>query len=104
MYIPSLAVVSHHFRKRRAMAMSIVASGASFGAFVHPLILNNTINSSLGFANATRLQAALITFLLLIGCFLMRTKPEIDSAPTPNLGVCVRKFLRDKAYIAGIIG
>ncbi|KAJ7433451.1 hypothetical protein B0H11DRAFT_2296850 [Mycena galericulata] len=36
-YIPSVAIVSHYFQKRRALAMSIVASGSSLGAVVHPI-------------------------------------------------------------------
>jgi len=104
MYIPSLAVISHHFRTRRAMAMSIVASGSSFGAFIHPIILNNTINGKLGFANATRLHAAIITILLLIACVLMRTKSNTQSTPPAELRACIRKFVKDQAYVAGIIG
>lgn len=30
-YVPCVAVISHHFQKRRALAMTIVASGSSLG-------------------------------------------------------------------------
>ncbi|KAJ7689733.1 major facilitator superfamily domain-containing protein [Mycena rosella] len=51
-YVPSIAIVSHYFQKRRALAMSIVTAGSALGAVVHPIMLNNTLRSSLGFANA----------------------------------------------------
>ncbi|KAJ7859117.1 hypothetical protein B0H13DRAFT_1901578 [Mycena leptocephala] len=51
-YIPSMATVSYYFQKRRALAMSIVASGSSFGAIIHPIMLNNTLHRSLGFEDA----------------------------------------------------
>ncbi|KAG1760765.1 major facilitator superfamily domain-containing protein [Suillus occidentalis] len=49
--VPSIAVVSHHFQRRRAVAMGIVVAGASLGAILHPIMLNHLINGRLGFAN-----------------------------------------------------
>jgi len=60
LYIPSMAVVSQYFRKRRALVMTFVASGACLGAVVHPIMLNNTLNGSLGFANGVRASAGLV--------------------------------------------
>ncbi|KAI0737615.1 major facilitator superfamily domain-containing protein [Daedaleopsis nitida] len=57
-YIPSMAVISQHFHKRRALAMSIASSGSSLGSIVHPLMLNNMLNNpSMGFAIAVRADA-----------------------------------------------
>ncbi|KAJ6520971.1 major facilitator superfamily domain-containing protein [Mycena vulgaris] len=84
-YVPSGAVVSHHFQRRRALAMSIVASGSSLGAVVHPIMLNNTFHR-LGFANAVRASAGLVSGLLLIAC------------------KSLRRFARDNAYIFATVG
>ncbi|KAJ7857458.1 major facilitator superfamily domain-containing protein [Mycena olivaceomarginata] len=72
--VPSLAVVSHYFLKRRALAMVIVASGASLGAVVHPIMLNNTLHTSLGFPSSVRASAGLITGTLLIACSMMHPR------------------------------
>ncbi|KAI0088987.1 major facilitator superfamily domain-containing protein [Irpex rosettiformis] len=98
-YVPSIAVISHHFQKKRVLAMSIVACGSSLGAIVHPIMLNNTLHSSLGFGNSVRASAALVTGMLLISCCLMRTRlpPPTKVVPiVPSL----KKFSRDGAYLA----
>ncbi|KAJ7474844.1 MFS general substrate transporter [Mycena latifolia] len=102
-YVPCVAVISHHFKKRRALAMTIVASGSSLGAVVHPIMLNNTLHSRLGFANAVRASAGLISGLLLIACCLMRTRLPPPKQPL-NLGQTLRKFARDKAYAVATLG
>lgn len=104
MYVPSLAVVSHYFHRRRAMAMSICSSGASLGAIIHPIMLNTTINGSLGFAKATRTSAGMVSVLLLIACAMMRTREPRSSQRPAELSKALRKFSRDGAYIISIIG
>ncbi|KAF8205980.1 major facilitator superfamily domain-containing protein [Mycena galopus ATCC 62051] len=102
-YVPSVAIISHHFKKRRAMAMTIVASGSSLGAVLHPIMLNHTLHSSMGFANAVRASAGLISGLLLIACFLVRTRLPPTKQPL-NLWQSLRKFVRDKPYMTGTLG
>jgi len=103
MYVPSMAVVSHHFQKRRALAMTIVACGASLGAMLHPIMLNNTLNGRLGFANATRANAGLITGCLLLACFLTRPRLPFNTHQ-PDLGTLARKFVKDGPYVCYIGG
>ncbi|KAJ7727338.1 MFS general substrate transporter [Mycena olivaceomarginata] len=101
--VPSLAVVSHYFLKRRALAMVIVASGASLGAVVHPIMLNNTLHTSLSFPNSVRASAGLITGTLLIACSMMHPRLQPPSSHLPfwkSLG----RFVRDKAYIFSTLG
>ncbi|KAJ6616754.1 major facilitator superfamily domain-containing protein [Mycena sp. CBHHK59/15] len=102
-YIPSVAVVSHYFHKRRALAMSIVASGSSFGAVIHPIMLNNTLHSSLGFGNAVRTSAALISGLLLLACILMRPRLP-PSRKDPEFWKSLQRFRHDKAFVLATIG
>ncbi|KAJ6521130.1 major facilitator superfamily domain-containing protein [Mycena capillaripes] len=103
-YLPSIAVASHYFHKRRALAMSIVASGSSFGAVMHPIMLNNTLhNSSLGFGNSVRASAALISGLLLVACLLMRPRLQ-PSAHDPEFWNSLWRFRDDKAYVLATLG
>ncbi|KAJ7077540.1 major facilitator superfamily domain-containing protein [Mycena belliarum] len=101
-YVPSVALVSHYFHKRRALAMTLVASGSSLGAVINPIMLNNTIHGRLGFANAVRVSAGFITGLSLIACVLMH--PRL--APTPSLPFwrSLRRFSRDSAYVCATLG
>lgn len=102
-YVPTLTVVSHYFQKRGALAMTIVAAGSSLGSVIHPIMLNPTINGSLGFANATRANAAMITGLLLIACVLIRTRLPPPEVLIP-LKTSLKKFSKDGAYIAATFG
>ena len=104
MYVPSIAVLSHHFHSRRAMAMSLVATGTSLGTIVHPIMLNNTLHGSLGFANATRISAGMISILLLTACILIRTRTPPSNRPVLEIRKCLYKFSKDKAYVVSIIG
>jgi MFS family permease len=101
-YVPSVAIVSHYFQRRRALAMTIVASGASLGAVIHPIMLNHTLGK-LGFGTAVRASAGLVGGLLFIACCLMRTR-----IPVKRNAVNARKVLwtlgRDGAYIAAAFG
>lgn len=102
-YVPSLAVVSHHFKKRRAIAMSIVAGGTPIGAAGYTILLNNLLNGSLGFANGIRITAAANTVLLLTGCVLMRTRP-LDSKTQTHYLQLLRTSSADYPYIFASIG
>lgn len=102
MYVPSVAVVSHYFRKRRALAMTIVASGSSVGSIIHPIMLNNLLGS-IGFANAARANAGLVSGLLLIACGMMRTRLPPNPAPI-GLREALAKFSKDSAYVCATVG
>ncbi|KAF8162173.1 major facilitator superfamily domain-containing protein [Mycena galopus ATCC 62051] len=102
-YVPSVAIISHYFHKRRALAMSIVASGSSLGAVIHPIMLNNTLHSSLGFGTAVRASAGLISGLLLIACLIMRPRlPPTQNAP--QLSQSLRRIGHDMPYILATLG
>ncbi|KAJ7196427.1 major facilitator superfamily domain-containing protein [Mycena pura] len=102
-YVPSIAIVSHYFRRRRAIAMAIVSTGSSLGAVVHPIMLNNTLRSHLGFGNAVRASAGLVSGLLLIACLLMRPRLPPPAADPP-LWKSLKRFSRDRVYLTAIAG
>ncbi|KIK99138.1 hypothetical protein PAXRUDRAFT_132730 [Paxillus rubicundulus Ve08.2h10] len=103
LYIPSMAVVSHYFNKRREQVMTFVASGAYLGAVVHPIMLNNTINGQLGFARGVRASAGLVSGLLLVACVLMRSR-LLPSESRTNFVAATRKCGHDSAFIFGCLG
>ncbi|KIK69482.1 hypothetical protein GYMLUDRAFT_237272 [Collybiopsis luxurians FD-317 M1] len=102
MYVPSVAIISHHFQRRRALAMTLVACGSSLGSIIHPIMLNNLL-TRIGFANATRANAGLVSGLLLCGCLLMRTRLPPNAAPI-GLREAFVKFAKEKAYACATIG
>ncbi|CCM00176.1 uncharacterized protein FIBRA_02204 [Fibroporia radiculosa] len=103
LYIPSVAVVSHYFQKKRALAMTIVASGSSFGAVIHPIMLNNLLSSSIGFGTSVRASAGLISGCLLIACCMMHPR-----LPPPRQHIsyvqAAKKFSKDSAYVCTTMG
>ncbi|KAF7350547.1 MFS general substrate transporter [Mycena sanguinolenta] len=104
MYVPTMAVVSHYFRRRRTLAMAIVATGTPLGAVIHPIMLNHTLSSSaLGFGNAVRASAGLVSVLLIVACLLMR--PRLPPAPNQlPFWESLWRFARDRAYVFTTLG
>ncbi|THV06304.1 MFS general substrate transporter [Dendrothele bispora CBS 962.96] len=102
-YVPSIAILAQYFRQRRSLVMTIVASGSSLGAIVHPIMLNNLLNSPLGFGNTIRANTGLVSGFLLISCLLMRTRLPPPTRVT-SLRKALRKFSRDTAYIFAVTG
>ena len=103
LYVPSLAVASHYFCQRRTLAMSLVAAGSSLGSVVHPIMLNNLFNRSVGFANGVRISAAFVSVLLLIACLLIRTRLEPPKNPTRYLSVG-KGIVHDVPYCMMCVG
>ena len=103
LYILSIAVISHYFNRRRVLAMSIVAAGSSLGSVVHPIMLNNMLDSSLGFGNSVRASAGLVAGMLLLAIVLMKPRLPPPAHTTP-LVPAIKKFSRDSAYVWTSIG
>ncbi|KAG2109860.1 major facilitator superfamily domain-containing protein [Suillus discolor] len=101
--VPSIAIVSHHFQRRRAVAMGIVVAGSSLGAILHPIMLNNLINGRLGFANGVRASATLNGGLLFIANLLMRTRLPPRPKAVSYTRV-LRNSSRDGAYMCACVG
>lgn len=102
-YVPSLSVLSHHFEKKRAIAMSIVAAGTPIGAIGYTILLNHLLNGSLGFANSIRITAAANTLLLVVGCALMRTRSVHPKTQT-HYSQLLKTISTDYPYIFASIG
>lgn len=72
---PALAVTGRYFRRRRALAMGVVASGSSVGGVGLPLLLARLV-PRVGFAWALRAAA-----LVLLGCYALAM--AVSRAPPP---------------------
>jgi hypothetical protein len=83
--------------------MGIVVAGASLGAILHPIMLNNLINGRLGFTNGVRASAGLISGLLLIANLLMRTRLPPQPKAVSYTRV-LQSSSRDGAYICACVG
>ncbi|CCM05421.1 uncharacterized protein FIBRA_07638 [Fibroporia radiculosa] len=98
---PSLAVVGHWFRRKRAYAIGIVASGSSVGGVFFPVMLQRLI-PTVGFPWAVRSVAFICLACLSISCATMRTRLP------PSRNISLRGFFdiggfRDWKYLsAGI--
>ena len=105
LFLPSLSIVSHHFRRRRALATGLVVSGASSGGLVFPILLNHLFaNTKVGFANGVRVSGGIIALLMIIANCIMRTRLP----PKKRRGVSIRHGLLhivgDGAYTSSIAG
>ncbi|KIJ42187.1 hypothetical protein M422DRAFT_171278, partial [Sphaerobolus stellatus SS14] len=93
-YLPSVAVQAHHFRRHRALAIGIAITGkysgisstcannlllkqgSSVGGIVYPIMLNNLFHGSTGFAWGVRASAFLTLGILVLANLLMTDKPH----------------------------
>ena len=102
LYVPSFAAVGQYFLKKRTVVMSIVASGSSFGAIFHPIMLNNLFKT-VDFGTTVRASAGLVSGLLLLACFMIRCRlppPKQKAALLPVM----KKFSKDWAYLFTVAG
>ncbi|KAF8878805.1 MFS general substrate transporter [Gymnopilus junonius] len=97
LFLPSLTVIGHHFKRRRALSTGIAVSGASFGGIIWPILLNE-FSQRTSFANAIRATAALCGVMLLASNFLMKTKPIACGSQRPN----IRVICQDSAFLVSV--
>ncbi|KAJ3569472.1 hypothetical protein NP233_g5027 [Leucocoprinus birnbaumii] len=103
-YVPSFGIVSQYFDKKRTVAMSIITAGVCLGSALLPLMINQLLEKpSLNFASVSRIVAGFMTTVLIVACILMRSRLP-PSEKHANLADCLKRFSRDRAYIALITG
>ncbi|KAI0037013.1 major facilitator superfamily domain-containing protein, partial [Vararia minispora EC-137] len=102
-FLPSLAIISHHFRRRRALATGIAVTGASAGGVIFPIMLNRLFHSSVGFADGVRASAGLVGGLLLAANILMRTTVSRKHAVRFELHE-IRSILSDWVFMWALAG
>ncbi|KIJ15146.1 hypothetical protein PAXINDRAFT_163133 [Paxillus involutus ATCC 200175] len=105
MYVPSLAILSHHFDRRRTIVMSMVTCGASLGGILHTIMLNKLLNGSIGFEAGVRISAGFISILLFLSCVLVRPRYEAVQKPTSvNFWKTTKKCFTEVPSLLTILG
>ncbi|ESK93171.1 MFS general substrate transporter [Moniliophthora roreri MCA 2997] len=89
LFMPTLSIASHYFKRKRALAMGIMLSGGSLGAAIYPILLNPLFNGKVGFAWGVRAAAFLNLGFLIIANITMKTRlpPRPSSAPIDMKGI-----------------
>ncbi|KXN82192.1 Riboflavin transporter MCH5 [Leucoagaricus sp. SymC.cos] len=98
-YLPSLGIVSHYFKKKAPVVLGIVSTGGSLGATLHPIMINRLI-TSLGFHNAVRINAGINAFLLIIANLVIKTRLP----PRPPTKRLFKKIFSDIPYDTALLG
>ncbi|KZT66417.1 MFS general substrate transporter [Daedalea quercina L-15889] len=102
--VPALSVQSHHWRKRRALAMGIVLMGSSSGGVVYPIMLNQLFNNGLGFAWSVRAAAFMTLGMLVLANFMLSTRlPSAKQRPPGAPSPSVAKVATDGPYIVVLL-
>jgi len=104
--VPALSVQSHHWRRRRSLAMGICLTGSSTGGIIYPIMLNRLFHNGVGFAWGVRAAAFMTLGLLIIANFCLTTRlPSAKqrpkgSGPKPNIVA----ILTDPPYMVANVG
>ncbi|KAH8700604.1 putative MFS monocarboxylate transporter [Talaromyces proteolyticus] len=77
LFVPAVALLPQYFRRRRALANGIAASGSSIGGVLYPIMFDH-LQREIGFAWATRVLGfmALATCSISISVMRVRFKPK----------------------------
>lgn len=77
LFLPSVALLPQYFRRKRALANGIAASGSSIGGVLYPIIFHR-LQGDIGFAQATRVLGylALATCIFSISVMRLRFVPQ----------------------------
>ncbi|KZP00821.1 MFS general substrate transporter [Calocera viscosa TUFC12733] len=101
LFLPSMAVMGHHFQKRRALAMGLAVSGSSTGGILFPIMINNIFINN-GYAWGVRAAGFFVLGACVLGNLLMQPRyPPHHSRPPPP---SIAKLLQDPPYVVCIGG
>ena len=103
LFLPSVSVISHHFERKRALAMGIAASGSSCGGIAFPILINKMIEKY-GFPWATRIAAFVCLGLMSISLACMRTRPpppppQVEGQRPPSASA----IFKDVPYVLAVL-
>jgi MCP family monocarboxylic acid transporter-like MFS transporter 10 len=72
-FTPALAIISHYFHRRRAIAFALIACGSSLGGVLFPIIYQRLF-TQIGFAWSVRVVALICLLCLSTACLLLKTR------------------------------
>ncbi|KZT31340.1 MFS general substrate transporter, partial [Sistotremastrum suecicum HHB10207 ss-3] len=103
---PTFAVAASHFVSHRVLAMGLVSAGSGLSGLVQTIMINNFLNSSLGFRNTILISAGMNGGLMILANFLMsvpRNKVVVEGERRKNLSMII-PFLKELPYTLVTIG
>ncbi|KAI0357828.1 MFS general substrate transporter [Trametes cingulata] len=102
LFNPSVAVLGHWFRRRRALAIGLTTGGSAIGGVMLPIILQGLI-PQVGFGWAIRIMAFVLAGCLLIACVTIRTRLPLSRDSSWPTAVDLGGF-KDPRYTLATIG
>lgn len=103
-YVPSISICFHYFKRRRALAIGIATLGGAVGAIVQAISFNHLLNG-VGFAWAIRIFCFIFLVILVVANVSMRPRLpprrlRRDNVPKPN----IKKVATDVPFLVAILG
>ncbi|KAI0364210.1 monocarboxylate permease [Pilatotrama ljubarskyi] len=102
LFNPSIAVLGHWFRKRRALAIGLTTGGSASGGVVFPIILQRLI-PTVGFGWAVRIIAFILLCCLIVACLTIRTRLSLSGHISLRSAIDLEGF-KDPRYTLATIG
>ncbi|KAI0768212.1 major facilitator superfamily domain-containing protein [Trametes elegans] len=102
LFSPSLAVLGHWFRKRRALAIGLTTGGSATGGVIMPIILEQLI-PRVGFGWACRIVAFILMACLIVSCLTIRTRLPLSGRISFRTAIDFGGF-KDPRYTLATIG
>ncbi|TFK45969.1 MFS general substrate transporter [Heliocybe sulcata] len=104
-FLPSLSIASHYFRRKRSLAIGFVIAGSSIGGVIFPILQNHLFYSSAGFPWGVRAAGFICLFLLGSANLLMKTRlPTRKQRGPNNIQPDVAAIMRDVPYLVCVAG
>lgn len=99
-FTPVVSTVGQYFTTKRAFAMGVVASGASVGGIVFPLVLDRLLNgTSIGFGWTIRIVGFIMLGLMVAACIVMK-----EALPRRQHGFFILQAFRSRPYVLTLLG
>ena len=99
-FTPAVSTVGQYFTTKRAFAMGVIASGASIGGIVFPIVLNRLLNNtSLDFGWTIRVVAFIMLELMTTARAVMK-----EHAPRRKHGFFLLEAFRSRPYVLTLLG
>ncbi|KAF4585078.1 hypothetical protein EYR40_001914 [Pleurotus pulmonarius] len=103
MFLPSLTITSHYFRRRRSLAMGVVIAGSSLGGCLYPILLNNLfVKNDWGWG--VRAVGFIDLGLLLMANLFMRTRLPSRKHKPDSKKVEFKTIIYDLPYMVFVAG
>lgn len=101
LYIPSLSICFHYFKRKRGLVAGVASLGGAVGAIVQTIGLNHLINGPVGFAWGVRIFGFIFLALAVLGNLLIRPrlppKKLRSNVQPPN----IKKIVTDIPFALG---